>query len=83
MKEKNGRNDPCPCGSGKKYKKCCGLQKKLSSREASVITASSQGSLLNRISAGGAFASSSKEKSNSLKNRIAKSDAIKDSKKSD
>ncbi|MGL5271020.1 MAG: YecA family protein [Selenomonadaceae bacterium] len=20
---KNGRNDPCPCGSGKKYKKCC------------------------------------------------------------
>jgi len=19
------RNDPCPCGSGKKYKKCCGL----------------------------------------------------------
>src|SRR5208283_1753876 len=23
-KEKAGRNDPCPCGSGKKYKKCCG-----------------------------------------------------------
>ncbi len=24
-KEKEpGRNDPCPCGSGKKYKKCCG-----------------------------------------------------------
>jgi preprotein translocase subunit SecA len=21
-----GRNDPCPCGSGKKYKKCCGRQ---------------------------------------------------------
>jgi hypothetical protein len=21
--EKIGRNDPCPCGSGKKYKKCC------------------------------------------------------------
>ena len=19
-----GRNDPCPCGSGKKYKRCCG-----------------------------------------------------------
>ena len=19
-----GRNDPCPCGSGKKYKNCCG-----------------------------------------------------------
>ncbi|MDD4844903.1 MAG: SEC-C metal-binding domain-containing protein [Anaerotignum sp.] len=23
--EKIGRNDPCPCGSGKKYKKCCGV----------------------------------------------------------
>jgi len=22
--KKPGRNDPCPCGSGKKYKKCCG-----------------------------------------------------------
>ena len=24
---KIGRNDPCPCGSGKKYKKCCGKNK--------------------------------------------------------
>lgn len=24
---KIGRNDPCPCGSGKKYKKCCGRDK--------------------------------------------------------
>lgn len=23
-----GRNDPCPCGSGKKYKKCCGAKEK-------------------------------------------------------
>jgi preprotein translocase subunit SecA len=23
---KVGRNDPCPCGSGKKYKKCCGRE---------------------------------------------------------
>lgn len=23
MTEKIGRNDPCPCGSGKKYKSCC------------------------------------------------------------
>ena len=22
--QKIGRNDPCPCGSGKKYKQCCG-----------------------------------------------------------
>lgn len=28
VKEKTpGRNDPCPCGSGKKYKKCCGANK--------------------------------------------------------
>ena len=28
VKEKlPGRNDPCPCGSGKKYKKCCGANK--------------------------------------------------------
>ena len=24
QKKKVGRNDPCTCGSGKKYKKCCG-----------------------------------------------------------
>ena len=24
QEDKVGRNDPCPCGSGKKYKKCCG-----------------------------------------------------------
>ena len=23
VEETVGRNDPCPCGSGKKYKKCC------------------------------------------------------------
>ena len=23
MSEKHSRNEPCPCGSGKKYKKCC------------------------------------------------------------
>jgi preprotein translocase subunit SecA len=25
--ERVGRNDPCPCGSGKKYKHCCGSNK--------------------------------------------------------
>ena len=24
LNKKVGRNDPCPCNSGKKYKKCCG-----------------------------------------------------------
>lgn len=36
---KPGRNDPCPCGSGKKYKKCC-IDKK--PREHSVIIGSSE-----------------------------------------
>ena len=26
MVERAGRNDPCPCGSGKKYKNCCLLK---------------------------------------------------------
>ena len=25
IEDRAGRNDPCPCGSGKKFKKCCGL----------------------------------------------------------
>jgi len=28
---KPGRNDPCPCGSGKKYKKCCALKEEIAS----------------------------------------------------
>lgn len=27
-KQKIGRNDPCPCGRGKKYKRCCGRRVK-------------------------------------------------------
>lgn len=34
---KNGRNDPCPCGSGKKYKKCC-LDKQHASVRGTIIT---------------------------------------------
>jgi SWIM/SEC-C metal-binding protein len=26
VEEEPGRNDPCPCGSGKKYKWCCGAR---------------------------------------------------------
>ena len=32
---KVGRNDPCPCGSGRKYKKCC-MAKNEESREADI-----------------------------------------------
>jgi hypothetical protein len=31
---KNGRNDPCPCGSGKKYKKCCMIKDQESAKKA-------------------------------------------------
>lgn len=34
---KAGRNDPCPCGSGQKYKKCC-LSKDEDSRPAEVLS---------------------------------------------
>jgi hypothetical protein len=30
MTEGTGRNEPCPCGSGKKYKKCCGANEAVS-----------------------------------------------------
>ena len=33
MNDKTGRNDPCPCGSGKKYKKCCMNKDRLEARE--------------------------------------------------
>lgn len=51
MSEKVGRNDPCPCGSGKKYKQCCLLkdQQKATSFEKRKFTAKV-------ISAGGALA---------------------------
>ena len=34
---KVGRNQPCPCGSGKKYKRCCGLAEKRKSIEVFVF----------------------------------------------
>jgi hypothetical protein len=35
--EKTGRNDPCPCGSGKKFKKCCALAQIPESVEAGKV----------------------------------------------
>jgi hypothetical protein len=37
MNKEVGRNDPCPCGSGKKYKKCCELRLGKRKFTASVI----------------------------------------------
>lgn len=36
---KIGRNDPCLCGSGKKYKKCCEMQAQSKRFHAEVMTA--------------------------------------------
>ena len=40
MATKIGRNDPCPCGSGKKYKRCCLEQDQQDQRDALVAVAS-------------------------------------------
>jgi hypothetical protein len=37
MSERPGRNDPCPCGSGSKYKKCC-LEKDEAARVAAAAS---------------------------------------------
>ncbi len=41
MNKKVGRNDPCSCGSGKKYKKCCEAKHKHKKFEAKVLSSSS------------------------------------------
>lgn len=45
MNKKVGRNDPCPCGSGKKFKKCCEQRLSVKNKlKDSVITARPSGS---------------------------------------
>ena len=41
---KVGRNDPCPCGSGKKYKNCCGAGNGVQADEAEQAENSSDSS---------------------------------------
>jgi len=60
MKNQVGRNDPCPCGSGKKYKKCC-AKHSMGRHTAQVISSSNTQSLLGRISAAGASMKQAKE----------------------
>jgi hypothetical protein len=83
MTEKCGRNDPCTCGSGKKYKKCCGVQKKLAARNTTVMDASSAGSLLGRISHSSGMNTLSGGSQKSLKDRISKTINDTESKKSE
>src|SRR5258708_30328425 len=35
---KVGRNDPCPCGSGKKYKRCCREKEETAARALAAVT---------------------------------------------
>lgn len=50
MNHKVGRNDPCPCGSGLKFKKCCALKTGMQKYKTQVITSDSKvSSLLGRI----------------------------------
>ena len=61
MTKKVNRNDPCPCGSGKKHKKCCG-KPGLGRHTATVLSSGDvANSLLGRISqAGSAFSTERK-----------------------
>lgn len=44
-----GRNDPCPCGSGKKYKKCCETKKPAPKKFAAQVLSSGMDQTTNKI----------------------------------
>lgn len=46
---KLGRNEPCSCGSGKKYKHCCGVQTDSAGANISASAVESRAALLNRL----------------------------------
>ena len=46
---KAGRNDPCPCGSGKKFKKCCDMPKQRKITNASVISSGNSSGKLSSL----------------------------------
>jgi hypothetical protein len=39
LTDKVGRNDPCPCGSGKKFKKCCEMKQRHKKINAQLLSA--------------------------------------------
>ncbi len=45
---KVGRNDPCPCGSGKKFKKCCEEKVTRKKFDATIISSGNQTPILNK-----------------------------------
>jgi hypothetical protein len=67
MNKEIGRNDPCSCGSGKKFKKCCGAHA-IGRHVVTLSTNHVQNSLLGRISSAGA--SFIKEKDSSVSDKV-------------
>ncbi len=73
---KSGRNDPCPCGSGKKYKKCCGQNQKVSKHSFTHLTSSKIQSNMQEISKkaipsfGPTFQKNSEDKTQTLTTRF-------------
>jgi hypothetical protein len=69
MSQEIGRNDPCPCGSGKKYKKCCGSAK--TAPRAFEVVKGDQNPLQEKISA--SFKEGANPGLKSLKGRVSSS----------
>lgn len=44
-----GRNDPCPCGSGKKYKKCCMQKSSTKERTYTQVQSMNTGASIKKI----------------------------------
>jgi hypothetical protein len=44
-----GRNDLCPCGSGKKYKKCCAIREEKRSTFATVLMVLAAGAIVSAL----------------------------------
>lgn len=57
MAEKVGRNDPCPCGSGKKYKACC-----LKKETSATYTPSGKRKFTAKVLSGGGVAKAQPQK---------------------
>lgn len=51
MATKAGRNDPCPCGSGKKFKKCC-AEKTAANRTSTILMVVLGAALIGAIAVG-------------------------------
>ena len=52
MTDKAGRNDPCPCGSGKKYKSCCWKKEQEEKGKAIKFKATPMGGKMGMLSKG-------------------------------